>query len=321
MRALFVTWIILALAAVAAIFVIAAQISKQPAPSPTPGSLFPTLVTKITPTDVPTSTDMPSPTDALVFAPTDVPIAPSQEPTPTSMPTPDVSSTDSAGTPTPDVSITGSATPTPGGPTPTNVPKMVALTFDDGPYTPVSTRLLKLLAEYDCKATFFIVGSRVDTYSDTLRAEYNAGHQIANHTMSHANLNTLTTEKIKYEIEHSNDLINAVVPIGTCWVRPPYGNANSKVKAAATVPLINWSVDSEDWKTKDRDSIIKQIKTQVFNQSIVLCHDLYPATADAMEVIIPWLISEGYQLVTVQELLEANGIDAQPGVVYTHGRP
>ncbi len=200
------------------------------------------------------------------------------------------------------------------------VQKMVALTFDDGPYPPVTERLLKILKDNDSHATFFVVGNRMDIYPETVQQAVEEGHQIGNHTFSHKDLTKLKVKEIEYEVEYSNDLINQYADAGNTYLRPPYGAKSDIVKSTVKVPLIFWSVDSLDWKTRNKDAIYKEIMKTVKDGDIILMHDLYPSTADAMEKVIPALISEGYKLVTVQELLEAKGITPEGGVVYYNGR-
>lgn len=199
--------------------------------------------------------------------------------------------------------------------------KMIALTFDDGPYPPVTDRILKILREYNSHATFFVMGSRVETYQDTLVQAHEDGNQIGNHTFNHKDLTKLSVEDIKYEIQYANKKINQSAKVGEAYLRPPYGAKNDIVKETVGVPMIAWSVDTLDWKTKNADSIYKEIMSTVKDGDILLMHDLYPSTADAMEKVIPELIRQGYKLVTVQELLEARGITPEAGVVYYNARP
>ncbi len=193
---------------------------------------------------------------------------------------------------------------------------MVALTFDDGPYTKVTTRILDALKEYDGRATFFVVGSRLSSYEDTLKRTYEEGHQIASHTWSHPDLSTLSKKKIQKELSRTEKKLNEYIPVGEVMLRPPYGSAKAVVKKAVTVPMITWSVDSLDWKTRDADAVIEQVLKDVRDGDIVLMHDLYESTAEAAERLIPELVRQGYQLVTVQELFAARGQELQGGVVY-----
>ena len=199
-------------------------------------------------------------------------------------------------------------------------PKMVALTFDDGPYPPVTERIVQTLKENGAKGTFFMMGNRMDQYRSSVELAYEGGNQIASHTFSHKDLTKLSLKDMKYEIDQANECINNVVPVGETYLRPPYGNKNEIMKQNVGVPMIFWSIDTLDWSSRDGQSVYQEIMKNVKDGDIILMHDLYPSTADAMELVVPKLIKEGYQLVTVKELLEAKGIDILDGNVYYNGR-
>ena len=122
--------------------------------------------------------------------------------------------------------------------------KLVALTFDDGPYTKVTNRILDVLEANGARATFFVVGERLDTYSDTLKREASLGNQIGNHTYGHPNLNKLSAKEIKEQISKTNKKLKRYITTGeVVMLRPPYGSANATVRATVTVPMINWSLE------------------------------------------------------------------------------
>lgn len=196
---------------------------------------------------------------------------------------------------------------------------MVALTFDDGPYTPVTGKILNILKKYDAKATFFVVGSRVPQYEDMVKKAYEQGNEIATHTYNHADLTKLSTKKIKAEINKSSDVINDAIGCSFSVLRPPAGNINDKMRKVIKVPMIYWSVDTEDWRSRNAKSVLKECKS-IRDGDIVLMHDLYPSTAEAVKKLVPRLVKEGYQLVTVDEMLYYKGIDAKAGKVYASGR-
>lgn len=198
--------------------------------------------------------------------------------------------------------------------------KMIALTFDDGPYPPVTDRILQTLRDNDSHATFFVMGNRAETYSDTIAQAFADGNQIGNHTYSHKDLTKLSADQIIYEVQYSNDMINQSAEVGDAYLRPPYGAKSETVKSTVGVPMICWNVDTLDWKTKDADAIYKEIMGTVKDGDILLMHDLYPSTADAMEKVIPELIRQGYKLVTVKELLESRGVTPEAGSVYYSAR-
>jgi peptidoglycan/xylan/chitin deacetylase (PgdA/CDA1 family) len=149
---------------------------------------------------------------------------------------------------------------------------------------------------------------------------YESGNQIASHTYSHIDLTSLSIKEMKHEVNYSNKCINSIVPVGETYLRPPFGRKNDLMKENVGVPMIFWSLDTLDWSSRDADAIYKEIMNSVQDGDILIMHDLYPSTADAMELVVPKLIEEGYQLVTVKELLEAKGIDIVDGNVYYNGR-
>ena len=195
--------------------------------------------------------------------------------------------------------------------------KLVALTFDDGPYTKVTNRILDVLEANGARATFFVVGERLDTYSDTLKREASLGNQIGNHTYGHPNLNKLSAKEIKEQISKTNKKLKRYITTGeVVMLRPPYGNANETVRAAVTVPMINWSLDSRDWESRNAEKIIKTVLDSVKDGDVVLMHDLYESTAEAVEYLVPELIQRGFELVTVEEMFAAKKVELKGGVVY-----
>ncbi len=195
--------------------------------------------------------------------------------------------------------------------------KMVALTYDDGPYTPVTNQILDVLEENNARATFFVVGSRVSTYKDCIKREARLGCEIGNHTYNHTILTSVSGSTIKSEISKTNDAVKKITGQAPKIVRTPGGAVNSTVKTNVKYPMFNWSIDTLDWKNRNSSSVVSSIKNNVRDGSIVLMHDLYGSTGDATEVIVPWLVKKGYQLVTVSELMAVKGIDVQDGQLYT----
>lgn len=193
---------------------------------------------------------------------------------------------------------------------------MIALTFDDGPHPKVTPRILDLLKQYNARATFFVLGNRVDSYADVLQREYQEGHEIGNHSFNHPSLTKLNAEEIAYQVQETDARIAHLVPSAPVLLRPPYGAVNDAVKASIQKPFVLWSIDTLDWKTRNRDAVVKEVVGKVKDGDIVLMHDLYATTADAVEVILPALAKEGYQFVTVSELLAEREIVPAAGTVY-----
>lgn len=193
---------------------------------------------------------------------------------------------------------------------------MIAFTFDDGPYTKVDKRILDVLEANGGRATFFIVGSRVADYKETLARIHSTGSEIGNHTYNHKNLEKITPEEVVSQVELANDAVEAITGFRPRLVRVPYGAYQGQVKELVSYPIIQWNVDTEDWKNKDKASALESILSNAKDGNIILMHDLYPTTAEAFEEAVPQLIAQGFQLVTVSEMYAAKGIIMEPGKVY-----
>lgn len=197
---------------------------------------------------------------------------------------------------------------------------MIALTFDDGPgkYT---DRLLETLKKHNAKATFFMVGQNVGKYPETIQKMKDLGCDIGNHTMNHRDLVKLSVEDIHVQIETTNDALKNIISASATMVRPPYGSEDSKVRENVPYPLVLWSVDTNDWQTEDANAVVEHILNTVKDGDIVLMHDIYSSTVDAVEIVIPKLIEKGYQIVTVSEMAEARGVALENGKIYARFYP
>lgn len=194
---------------------------------------------------------------------------------------------------------------------------MVSLTFDDGPNPSATGRILDTLSDNNAVATFFDLGKLVDTYPEIVKREENIGCEVASHTYSHYNLNNLSASAIKGEMNKSSNAFKRVLGHDVSLLRPPYGNANTLVQSNVPYPLILWNIDTLDWKSRNKEAIIKEIrKISNYDGKIILMHSIYSETADAVEVIVPELINKGYQLVTISEMAYYKGIELKPGEKY-----
>lgn len=198
------------------------------------------------------------------------------------------------------------------------VPKRMALTFDDGPHEEITPLILSILKKYGAKATFFMLGGRVAKYPEIVQQVVSDGHEIGNHTWDHPDLTELGSEAIISQLQQTSDQLEAVAGITPTLIRPPYGNYNDTVRASAPGPLINWSVDTLDWRDRDADMIIEQFERQIHDEAIVLMHDVFPSTAEAVERIVAEYSELGYSFVTVSELLEFDQAEPVNGKVYTN---
>ena len=193
--------------------------------------------------------------------------------------------------------------------------KTIALTFDDGPSS-FTNRLLDCLSENDVKATFFLVGYEIASFPDEVKRMEELGMEIGNHTADHADLTTLNAEDVVYQIDTVNTQLNDLIGHGATALRPPYGAVNDTVKSNASLPMILWSIDTLDWESKDPEKIVDTVLSEVEDGSIILMHDIYSTTVDAVEILIPELLSQGYELVTVHELAENFNVTLENGVTY-----
>ena len=194
---------------------------------------------------------------------------------------------------------------------------MVALTFDDGPNPSSSNRILDTLQKYNSVATFFELGRLVNSYPDVVKREEALGCEVGSHTHTHPNLNNLSAEAIQGELANSKAAFTNALGHDVSLIRPPYGNSNDFVKSQLPYPIINWNVDTLDWKSRNKDAILAEVrKIGNLDGKIILMHSIYETTADAVEVLVPELINQGYQLVTVSELAYYKGATLSPGQKY-----
>ncbi|MCQ2538123.1 MAG: polysaccharide deacetylase family protein [Lachnospiraceae bacterium] len=197
--------------------------------------------------------------------------------------------------------------------------KAVALTYDDGPSDNTAT-ILDALEKNGGLATFFVVGNRLGSYPKSAARAVEMGCQIANHSWSHPYYEKLSDSEIKSQISKTNAKIKEISGHSCQVARTPGGSNAQRIKSAVNMPIILWSIDTLDWKTRNADSTYNTVMNKVKDGDIILMHDLYKATASASVRFIPKLVAEGYQLVTVQELALLKGVKLQNGVVYTSMR-
>ena len=192
---------------------------------------------------------------------------------------------------------------------------MIALTFDDGP-GPNTGKILDVLEQYDERATFFMLGNSASAYPETVKRIYETGNEIANHSTTHADLSKSSLEKIRWEIDTASGTIESACGQSPVLLRPPYGAVSPDLRANAGMPLIMWSIDTLDWKTRDTQNTIEVVMKEKQDGAIVLMHDIHDPSVEAAVQLIPKLLEEGYQLVTISELAEAKGIPLENGVKY-----
>ena len=187
--------------------------------------------------------------------------------------------------------------------------KMIAFTFDDGPHKTNTDQILALLAQYGAHATFFMQGCNASYYPEIVQRVYDSGNEVGNHTWDHANLKKSSVETIHQQVDDAANEIKSIIGVRPTFVRPPYGAVNDTVREEVAEPMIYWSVDSLDWDSRDPDQIVPLVLSEVEDGDIVLFHDIHATTIPAIERLLPELISQGYTIVSVGELLAARGYD------------
>lgn len=184
---------------------------------------------------------------------------------------------------------------------------VVALTFDDGPsiYT---EEILNTLKKYNSNATFFVLGNKIDNYSNIIIKMYENGNEIGNHSYNHRWLTKLSTDEQKEQINKTQEIIKKYTGYTPIYMRPTYGSINKKLRENINLEVVLWSVDTKDWKYKNIDTIVNNALTNVKDGSIILMHDTHERTSEAVKKLVPKLIEKGYQLVTISELKEVKEI-------------
>lgn len=179
--------------------------------------------------------------------------------------------------------------------------KTIALTFDDGP-SKYTEKIVKLLNEYEANATFFILGNKVKIYNETLKYLLDSGNEIGNHSYNHKWLTHVTTEELNNQINITQDIIKENLNYTPKLFRPTYGSVNKNIKENIKLDIILWNVDTLDWKYKNGKKIAENTLKKIKDGDIILMHDTYEYSYNALKIILPKLKEEDYQLVTVSEL-------------------
>ena len=161
-----------------------------------------------------------------------------------------------------------------------------------------------------------MVGTEVEAFPEAVKRMEALGCELGNHSYDHKELTKLDSSAIREEIEKVDELLTDLVGHGATVIRPPYGSINDKVREAVGRPMVLWSVDTLDWKTKDAYSALEEALVNVRDGSIILMHDIYETSVEAVEMLVPELLAQGYQFLTVHQLAEARGAEMKDGIAY-----
>jgi peptidoglycan/xylan/chitin deacetylase (PgdA/CDA1 family) len=195
-------------------------------------------------------------------------------------------------------------------------PGAVALTFDDGP-GPWTPRIARALEAHGCRGTFFVLGPAVQERPSVVAALVAAGHEVGNHLWSHADASGQAVPEIRAEAERTGAAVQEAAGLVPSLVRPPYCAAPERVARAlgrrSGAKVVLRSVDPADWRAVSADDVVRDVLTAAGPGDIVCLHDgVSPAnrgaatrevTAEAVEQLVPALLSRGLRPVTVSELL------------------
>ncbi len=185
--------------------------------------------------------------------------------------------------------------------------KLLAFTFDDGPSDGPTNKLLDNLDKYNARVTFFVLGSRVNTYQNSLKRAYEMGNTIGSHTYSHLNLFKLGDYEIMKEINDTNDRVEKILGITPKYLRAPYGNTNEHIRELSNMYSILWDIDTEDWRYKDAEKIKDNIVKHAHDGAIILLHDIYGTSIDGALLAMEELKDE-YAFVSLDEMIKLKGI-------------
>lgn len=179
--------------------------------------------------------------------------------------------------------------------------KFIAFTFDDGP-SKYTSELIDTLELNNSSATFFMLGNRMKYNTDIVKKVYNSNSEIGTHTYSHKRLTSLSNDEIYNEINSSEIIFNDITGDHLKYLRPPYGSYNDHIKDLG-YNIILWNIDPKDWLTRDSKKIYNSVLNNACDGCIVLMHDIYPETIEAVKMLIPTLNEMNYEVVSISNLI------------------
>lgn len=181
--------------------------------------------------------------------------------------------------------------------------RKIALTFDDGPHPSFTEELLDGLKERGVRATFFVTGQNAALHPDIIKRMDEEGHLIGNHTYTHIQLKKNNREKYKQELIKTSEVIKEITGKEVLYVRPPYGSWDKSFEKELNMFPVLWNIDPRDWCSGNADCIASAVLTKAEDGDIILLHDYYGTSVEAALKIVDELLEEGYNFVTVDEIL------------------
>ncbi|MBE5804805.1 MAG: hypothetical protein E7316_09890 [Clostridiales bacterium] len=194
--------------------------------------------------------------------------------------------------------------------------KTCALTFDDGPSRTNTSLTLNALTEAGARATFFVLGNRIGEYDDLVQREHDEGHAVASHNWNHNNVSKSKASTLRAMVAKCDNALIDAIGLPTRYNRVPYGLYNQMIDAKTGWPLIQWSVDTYDWRGLPTSTVLKRVKNNISDGDIILCHDIKDNTPKSAKAIADYLAEEGYMLLTIDELFAKDGVELKGDKVY-----
>ena len=194
--------------------------------------------------------------------------------------------------------------------------KAVALTFDDGPSGYYNPLILEELNKNKAHATFFMVGTMMNSCKSCVLQTYKSGNEVGSHTYDHLNIKRAAYDKVNENLSKTDNLYNSITGDHIKLLRPPYGAYSKENLETINNYFILWDLDTEDWRYRNVKHIVNYIKENVHDGSIILMHELYESSYESLKIILPWLYANGYQVVSVSELAKIKGKTLETGKAY-----
>lgn len=179
----------------------------------------------------------------------------------------------------------------------------IALTFDDGPHPVYTQELLDGLKERGIKATFFVVGKNIEGHEDVIKRMDEEGHLIGNHTYDHVKITGLSKEKACEQIRKTSERVRKITGKDTEFIRPPFGAWDKTLDCGFQMFPVLWTIDPLDWTTKNVDTVVRKVLDEAGENDVILLHDSYESSVKAALQIVDALLEQGYEFVTVDELI------------------
>lgn len=179
----------------------------------------------------------------------------------------------------------------------------IALTFDDGPNSIYTEKLLDGLLKRGVKASFFLMGKNISGNEELVKRMHEEGHLIGNHTFDHVQLTKVSEAEACSQILKTSNAIYEITGEYTTFVRPPFGSWRENLDCVVTMIPVLWTVDPVDWNTTDVDLIVRRVEKVAEDEDIILLHDNYDSSVEAALRIVDDLTKQGFEFVTVDELI------------------